>query len=449
MNTWSKEAEENVIGAILIDNSHWRTIESEVSASDFYDSRHQKIFTAISAMATGMMVIDVITVSTFLEKQGHDIPLSLIGGIAQSVVTVANVKAYAEIVREWSKKRKVFSFLDKAKSEVFEKGSDIDKIISTCQEALLSLSRENQKSELESIQSVAQEYIAELEERTKNNDFIGLETGYIDVDKNINGMREGNLIVVAARPGVGKSTFALNMCENLATAGKKVLILSLEMTNSELVEKSFASQGRVSYTKLLNGDIKDKDDWDKVFNGGAKIREQKIMMCDKESLSTQEITKLAWDARDRMGGLDAIMVDYIQLAEGAGRNRVEQVGQISKGLKSLAKQLRIPVIALAQLNRDIEKRPNSVPRMSDLRESGSIEQDADVVLFLHREDDTDITQVITGKARKGIKNSEALLMFKGDNQRFDNADHEAWAELERIRNEKQAPRQFKPKSAFN
>jgi replicative DNA helicase len=220
------------------------------------------------------------------------------------------------------------------------------------------------------------------------------------------------------------------------------------MTNSELVEKSFSSQGRVSYTKLLNGSIRDHDDWEKVFAGGSKIREQQIMMCDKDSLTTQEITKLAWDARDRMGGLDAIMVDYIQLAEGVGRSRTEQVGQVSKGLKSLAKQLGVSVIALAQLNRDIEKRSDPKPKMSDLRESGSIEQDADVVLFLHREDETDITQVITGKARKGKKNSEALLVFRGDNQRFDNADESAWGELEDIKQSKIAPKSFQPKKSM-
>jgi replicative DNA helicase len=448
MNTWSKEAEENVIGAILIDNSNWREVQDEVSASDFYDKRHQSIFTAMASMATGMMPIDVITVTEFLEKQGFNFGLAFVGEIAQSVVTTTNVKAYAEIVREYSKRRKFYTLIDKLKGEAFNKKSDIDSLISTAQEGLVNLSRETQKSELVSIQKVATEYIAELEERTKNGSFVGLSTGYDDIDENINGMREGNLIVVAARPGVGKSTFALNVCENLASEGKKVLILSLEMTNSELVEKSFSSQGRVSYTKLLNGSIRDHDDWEKVFAGGSKIREQQIMMCDKESLTTQEITKLAWDARDRMGGLDAIMVDYIQLAEGVGRSRTEQVGQVSKGLKSLAKQLGVSVIALAQLNRDIEKRSDPKPKMSDLRESGSIEQDADVVLFLHREDETDITQVITGKARKGKKNSEALLVFRGDNQRFDNADESAWGELEDIKQSKIAPKSFQPKKSM-
>lgn len=450
MKTWHKEAEENVIGAVLIDNRHWREVEKYVSASDFYDQRHRQIFTAITSMASGMMPIDVITVSDFLDRQGSDISLLVVGEIAQNVVTVANVKAYAEIVREYSKRRKLYEALESVKSKVFSQKSDINELINKTQGDLVAIGRDSNESKLVSIQKVAAEYIQELEKRRENKELIGLRTGYADVDKNINGMRDGNLVIIAARPGVGKSTFALNVCENLAREEKKILILSLEMTNSELVEKSLSSQGHYSYTKLLNGEVSNQDDWNSIFKGFNQIKNQTIQMCDEESLTPADMQRYAYEAMDAMGGIDCIMVDYLQLANGEGHSRAERVGDVSRSLKSLAKALRIPVIALAQLNRDIEKRTDPTPKMSDLRESGSIEQDADIILFLHREEETDITQVITGKARKGIKGSEALLVFRGDNQRFDNANHDAWTELNRIKEQKTSPRQFNPskKTAF-
>jgi replicative DNA helicase len=432
-------AERSLIGALLLDNKLYREASTIVKFEDFYHGRNKQIYTAIEHYIENNEPADVITIS---EHLGGPKTLSELGTMAQEMPLLSHFREYAYLIKHASQKRHLFTLAEKMKQGL-ACNSSVDDLISDVQHQLLELSKGSQQSEIISINEVTKNYIEELTERTQSKKMIGLSTGYSDIDKNINGMREGNLVIIGARPSMGKTTLALNISENLAQEDKKILFLSLEMTNEELIEKSLSSLGRVDYSKLLNGNLDDKD-WPKLTSGAHKVKDSSILLGDSQDQTSGSIRKLAWDAFDKMGGLDCIVLDYLQLAQGKGENRVQEVAQISRSLKSIAKEFRCVVLATAQLNRSIEIRSDKRPKMSDLKECGQIEQDADVVLFLHREKASNLTEIITGKARKGKIDTSALLVFRGEYQRFDSADAQAWEEFNNKRHEKAASFQPKP-----
>ena len=419
MKTFDITSEQSVIGSLLQDNKLWRDIEPIVNGNDFYDKRLARVFNMIHASALAMKPFDILTIT---EDLGDDSYLPFLGDVIQNTPSTVNAKAYAEIVKDYSKRRKLNMIADALKAKAFARDSKPDAIMEQAQSQLLDLSRQSQSSQLVSIQKVAIDYVEELEKRVKGEVKAGDSTGYADIDKYTNGMRKGNIMIIAARPSVGKTTLALNIAENLAQEGKKILFVSLEMTNDELVEKTISSQGRVDYTSLLNGTVKGEQ-WQNIGLAASRIKSANIMLADSQEQTIASVRKLCWDAFDTLGGLDYVFIDYVQLMHGSGNNRNEEIAEISRGLKAVAKELEIVAVPIAQLNRDIEKRSSKKPMLSDLRECGQLEQDADIVLMLHREDDGDIAEVHIAKARKGKKGEVALLSFRGEFQRFDNLDH--------------------------
>lgn len=427
MKTFDITSEQSVVGSLLQDNKLWRDIEPIVNGNDFYDKRLARVFNMIHASALAMKPYDILTITEDLQDDSY---LPFLGEVIQNTPSTVNAKAYAEIVKEYSKRRKLNLIADALKSQAFARDSKPDAVMEQAQAQLLDLSRQSQSSQLVSIQKVASSYVDELEKRVRGEIKAGDGTGYNDIDQFTNGMRKGNMVIIAARPSVGKTTLALNIAENLAQEGKKILFVSLEMTNDELIEKSISSQGKVDYGCLLNGTIQGQQ-WEGIGLAASRIKTSNIMLADSQEQTIASVRKLCWDANDQLGGLDYVFIDYVQLMRGTGNNRNEEIAEISRGLKAIAKELEIVTVPIAQLNRDIEKRSNKKPMLSDLRECGQLEQDADIVLMIHREDDGNVAEVHVAKARKGKKGEVALLSFRGEFQRFDNLDHsyqnEYWA----------------------
>jgi replicative DNA helicase len=431
----SLESEQRVIGAMLIDPHAIDVVAELLVEKDFFDRRHQQIFHSIMELTSAQQSIDVVTVSEWLDNQGL---LAEMGGmqylanLASEATSSASIRAYAKIVRE----KAMIRDLIRTATDILEmawqpENRDARTLIDEAQERIFALSegRSDTGSSFISAKDALRETIDHIELASKNrNSVTGLPTGYEDLDQQTSGLHPGQLVIIAGRPSMGKTAFAMNIVENVSCDQEKtVAVFSMEMPVHELMMRTLSSRSRVSQGRLRNGNLHDSD-WARIASVVGPISKSHIYMDASPALSPMDLRSRARKLKKEKG-LDLIVVDYLQLMQipGGGGNRVGEISEISRSLKSLAKELSVPVIALSQLNRSLENRTDKRPMMADLRESGAIEQDADLILFLYREEvykkDSEevkgIAEVIIGKQRNGPIGT-VRMTFSGEYTRFDN-----------------------------
>ena len=433
----SIEAEQSVLGGLMLDNEAWDRVAEKVVEQDFYLRAHRFIFAAMSRLAEATQPIDIITVSENLEAnlQLDDVGgFAYLGEIAKNTPSAANILAYAEIVRERAVVRDMISVAhDIADAGYDTQGRTSAELLDFAETKVFKIAeqRTNANEGPEPINSILAKTIEKIDElfRSPYDGVTGVSTGYVDLDKMTNGMQPSDLIIVAARPSMGKTTFAMNLCEHAAiTSDKPVLIFSLEMPSEQIMMRMLASLGRIDQTRVRTGQLEDED-WARLSSAIELLNTKgKMYIDDGSGLTPTEVRSRARRVAREHGGLSMIMVDYLQLmtVPGMSDNRTLEIAEISRSLKALAKELKVPVVALSQLNRSLEQRADKRPVNSDLRESGSIEQDADLIMFIYRDEvynddspDKGTAEVIIGKQRNGPI-GRVRLTFHGRYSRFDN-----------------------------
>lgn len=419
----SKEAEESVLGALLLDKDAVIAVAEFLAPSDFYDERHKDIYEAILSLYEERVPVDVLTVTEKLKKQKD---LKKVGGasyltdIANRVPTAAHVEHYGKIVKDLAIKRALMHAASKLVEFSMDEGMTSADLMDRAESEVFSLSQKNVKNAFTSVRDTLAESFDRLDELHKQEGGLrGISTGFTDLDNATAGFQKSNLIIIAARPGVGKSSLALNISQYAAVKNKmNVGFFSLEMSKEELIDRLLVSQADIDAWRLKTGKLTEED-FTKLSNAMGILAEAPIYIDDTPALSILEMRTKARRLQVEHG-LDLIVVDYLQLARSRNlENRVQEVGEISQGLKNLARELKVPVVALSQLSRGVESRNIKKPQLSDLRESGSIEQDADVVMFLWREDDDNNENFLLdiAKHRNGPLASIPLF-FKGDRIKF-------------------------------
>lgn len=432
----SIEAEQSVLGSMLVSPDSWDKVVEVVSAQDFYNQAHRIIFTAISGLLQKNQPVDIVTVKEALESKAI---LEQAGGfsylveLAKNTPSSANVGAYAEVIKERAILREVIGVAGEiAEAGYSPDGRDGLEVIDFAESRVFEIaakriSRSDGPKEITKVLSSALERLDQIAKLGK--DITGLSTGYTDLDEKTSGLQPSDLIIVAARPSMGKTTFAMNLCENvLMTQDKPVLVFSLEMPADQIVNRMFASLCRIDQTKLRKADLEDAD-WSKITALIKQLRKKNNLYIDDSSgLTPMELRTRARKLAKDHGGLSMIMIDYLQLMRvpNQSENRTLEIAEISRSLKALAKELNVPVVALSQLNRGLEQRADKRPINSDLRESGAIEQDADLIMFIYRDEvynedseEKGIAEIIIGKQRNGPIGT-IKLTFQGKYSRFDN-----------------------------
>jgi replicative DNA helicase len=434
----SIEGEQSVLGGLLLDNSAWDRAADLLSDSDFYRHEHQLIFAAIQQLVSASKPADVITVFEQLQMQGkaQDVGgLTYLNALAQSVPSAANMRRYAEIVRERAVLRKLVTASDEIATNAFNpQGKSVSDILDEAEAKIMKIGEEGSRNKqgFFAMDGLVVSLLDRVQELADNGaeDVTGVRTGFIDLDKMTAGLQKGDLIVLAARPSMGKTAFALNIGENVAVnEGLPVAVFSMEMGASQLALRMVGSIGRINQQNLRTGRLSD-DEWGRLSETVEKLRHANVFIDETPGLSPNELRARSRRLARQFGGtLGLIIVDYLQLMSGSGgheENRATVIGEISRGLKALAKELQCPVIALSQLNRSVETRPDKRPMMSDLRESGAIEQDADVIMFIYRDEYYNkeskipgVAEIIIGKQRNGPVGNIHLGFIKS-NTRFEN-----------------------------
>ncbi|HYR24768.1 MAG TPA: replicative DNA helicase [Aquabacterium sp.] len=434
----SIEAEQSVLGGLLLDNSAWDRAADLLNDGDFYRHEHQLIFLAIQQLVAASKPADVITVFEQLQMQGkaNEIGgLAYLNALAQSVPSAANMRRYAEIVRERAVLRKLVTASDEIATNAFNpKGKTVSDILDEAEAKIMKIGEEGSRSKqgFFNMDTLVVDLLDRVTELADNGaeDVTGVRTGFIDLDKMTAGLQKGDLVILAARPSMGKTAFALNIGENVAVnEGLPVAVFSMEMGASQLALRMVGSIGRINQQNLRTGRLTD-DEWSRLSETVEKLSTAKVHIDETPGLSPNELRARARRLARQYGGtLGLIIIDYLQLMSGSGgneENRATVIGEISRGLKALAKELQCPVIALSQLNRSVETRPDKRPMMSDLRESGAIEQDADVIMFIYRDEYYNkeskvpgTAEIIIGKQRNGPVGSLHLAFLKS-NTRFEN-----------------------------
>ncbi|TXI24259.1 MAG: replicative DNA helicase [Roseateles sp.] len=415
----SVEAEQSVLGALLIDNAAWDRIAGQLNAEDFYRFEHKHIFTAIGALLNEGKPADVVTVFDGLRAidRAEDCGgLSYLNALAQSVPSASNLRHYAKIVREVGTKRRLLAAADEiATSACEEKNKDIEELIGDAEAKILAIGDSsarvrNSMQEMPTLVSQMIDHVSALAE--KGESVTGVSTGFDELDRMTAGLQAGDLIVLAARPSMGKTALVLNIGEKVAVQdGLPVVIFSMEMGAAQLVLRMAGSVGRIDQQRLRTGQMVDEE-WRRLTEASDRIGNAPIFIDETSALTHGELRARARRQARRCGKLGLIVVDYLQLMSGTGgteENRATSLGEISRNLKALAKELQCPVIALSQLNRGVESRTDKRPMMSDLRESGAIEQDADIIMFIYRDDyynkdaskEPGVAEIIISKQRNG------------------------------------------------
>ncbi|MEM7250814.1 MAG: replicative DNA helicase [Pseudomonadota bacterium] len=412
----SIEAEQSVLGGLLLDNGGWERIADTLREDDFYRREHQLAFRAVEQLLDGSQPADVITVSEWLER--HELledagGMAYLMSLAQNIPSASNLSAYAGIVRE----RSVVRSLIRTGSEIAESGFNSDgasvpELLDRAERLVYEIADQSRRgtdgfSPIKDVLGAVVERIHDLYER--DNPITGVATGFRDLDLRTSGLQSGDLIIVAGRPSMGKTSFAMNIVENAALGeGLPAAVFSMEMPSEQLTMRMMSSLGRIDQHKVRTGRL-DDDDWPRLTSALTMLSETQIFLDDTPALTPTEVRARCRRLK-RSHGLGLVVVDYLQLMQmpGSRENRATEISEISRSLKALAKELSVPVIALSQLNRSLEQRPNKRPMMSDLRESGAIEQDADVILFIYRDEvynedspDRGIAEIIIGKQRNG------------------------------------------------
>ncbi len=430
----SLEAEQAVLGGLMLDNRAWEQVSDRITEEDFYRRDHRVIFRGIAVLAESGQPLDVVTLSEWLKS--HNLleeagGLAYLGALARDTPSAANIQAYADIVRERSVLRQLIRAGTEVVSSAFQpEGRDSKELLDYAERVIFEIAEQTGRTRqgfmgVKEILPAVVDRIAMLYEQ--ESEITGLPTGFNDFDRMTSGLQPGDLVIVAARPSMGKTTFAMNIAEHAALKSKApVAVFSMEMPGDSLVMRMLASLCRVELQKIRTGRL-DDEDWPRLTGTMNLMSQAPLFIDDSPGLSPSEMRARARRLK-REHGLGLIVVDYLQLMQVPGfkENRTAEISEISRGLKSMAKELEVPVIALSQLNRSLEQRPNKRPVMSDLRESGAIEQDADLIVFIYRDEvynpdtpDKGTAEIIIGKQRNGPIGT-VRLTFLGRFTRFEN-----------------------------
>ena len=436
----SVEAEQSVLGGLLLENSAWERIADLITEQDFYRHDHRLIYRHIIKLLDASKPADVVTTSESLESSQELNTvggLAYLGALAQNTPSAANIRRYAEIVRDRAILRGLVEvgtgIADSAYSPM---GRSASELLDQAEGRVFEIAEAGARGkkgfiELPVLLTQVVERIDMLFQRDNPSDITGIPTGFTDLDQKTSGLQPGDLIIVAGRPSMGKTAFSLNIAENVALeSGLPVAIFSMEMAGTQLVMRMMGSVGKLDQHKVRTGRLQD-DDWQRLTYAVGKLNEAPLYIDESAALTALELRARARRLHRQCGKLGLIVIDYIQLMSSTrqGENRATEISEISRSLKALAKELDVPVIALSQLNRSLEQRPNKRPVMSDLRESGAIEQDADVILFIYRDEvynpetpEKGIAEIIISKQRNGPIGS-LRLAFLGEYTRFENLAH--------------------------
>lgn len=421
-------AEQSVLGAVFIAPETMTSLADELTPEDFYKPANKIVFKTMLSLLEKGEPIDATTMVSALTNQGD---ISKIGGmnyvveLVNSTPTSKNVEHYAKLVKEKATLRKVIADLSESLSSAYQGDVSISDIISKTEKSMLDISNQNTGTGFRNVADILDTHMQMVETRSQTDGFVtGLSTGFVGLDKITTGLHEGNLIILAARPAMGKTALALNIAKYVAAKeGKPAVIFSLEMGAEELIERMLASEGMVPAYHLKTGNLS-TDEWKRLVHAQSNLYNAPIFVNDMAGIRISEIRSKARKLAQEMGGLGIIIIDYLQLITGSkGENRQQIVSEISRELKILAKDLKVPVIALSQLSRSVEQRQDKRPMLSDLRESGSIEQDADIVVFLYREayyqkeqansqEANNVTELILEKNRHGSLGTVKLYFHK-------------------------------------
>lgn len=435
----SVEAEQSVLGGLLLENEALDKIADILGPADFYRHDHRLIFDHIGRLIEHNKPADIVTVAEALENSAE---LSAVGGIAylgalaQNTPTAANIRRYAEIVRERSVMRKLVEVGSGiAESAYSPQGRDAQQLLDEAEAKIFQIAEGGKRSsegfvDIKILLPQVADRIDQLFQRDNPNDVTGIPTGFSDLDSMTSGFQPGDLIIVAGRPSMGKTAFSLNIAENVALDhGAPVAVFSMEMAATQLAMRMIGSVGRLDQHRMRTGRLEDED-WVRLTTALGRLNDAPIFIDEGAGLSSFDVRARARRLHRQCGKLGLIVVDYLQLmAAPAGRqgeNRATEISEISRSLKALAKELDVPVVALSQLNRSVEQRPDKRPVMSDLRESGAIEQDADLILFIYRDEvynsdspDKGTAEIIIAKQRNGPI-GRVRLTFLGEHTRFEN-----------------------------
>lgn len=432
----SIEAEQSVLGGLLLDNSAWDRAGDLVTEGDFYRYDHRLIFAAIGGLINASKPADVITVFEQLQSLGKADEvggLSYLNSLAQSVPSAANLRRYAEIVRERAILRKLVSVSDEIATAAFNpQGRPVPQILDEAEGKIFKIGEEGSRNKqgFQSMDNLVVDLLDRVTELYENGaeEVTGVRSGFFDLDRMTAGLQPGDLIVLAARPSMGKTAFALNIAENVAASeGLPAVVFSMEMGAAQLALRMVGSLGRIDQQHLRTGKLNDEE-WGRLSDAVEKLRNVSLFIDETPGLTPSELRARARRQARQCGKLGLIVVDYLQLMTGSGggseENRATVLGEISRGLKALAKELQCPVIALSQLNRSVETRTDKRPMMSDLRESGAIEQDADVIMFIYRDEyynrpdgpnptkEPGVAEIIIAKQRNGPVGTVKLAFLK-------------------------------------
>lgn len=430
------EAEASLLGALLIDSDAIVKVADTLSANDFFEKRNERIYEAIVHLYEHREAIDVLTLADRLKNSGY---LDSIGGpaylteLTNFVPTAAHVEQYADIVSQKAMRRRLIAASKEITDLGYDESRQLRELIEEAESRLFQVSQQHVKQDVISLEAILAESFDRLDDLHKDKQKIrGVPTGFKDLDNTLAGFQRSDLVILAARPSMGKTALALNFAHNIAVqANQAVLIFSLEMSKEQLVDRLLSIESGVNAWALRTGDLTDTD-FEKIGQAMGTLSEAQIFIDDSPGITISDLrTKARREAHHRPLGL--IIVDYLQLMSGGSRyggdgNRVQEISEISRGLKGVARELNVPILALSQLSRSVESRSPQIPQLADLRESGSIEQDADVVAFIYREEyynpDTDrkkITDILIKKHRNGPTGGVELY-FDNERQRFRSVD---------------------------
>lgn len=430
---YSLEAEQAVLGGLMLVNDAWDNVSERVGESDFYRHDHRLIFRAMQQLVERHHPFDVVTLSEALDKMGELESaggLAYLGDLAANTPSATNIKAYADIVRERSILRQLIATAHSIADRAFNpEGLNSGDILDEAERKIFSIAEQRPSmggpEKVDHLVAGAMQRIDEL--YRSGSQLTGLSTGFVDLDNMTSGLQPSDLIIVAGRPSMGKTSFAMNIVENTVLRNDKpVVVFSMEMSGESLVMRMLSSLGRIDYQKIRTGKL-DEEDWPRLTSAMSLLQDRALFVDGTPALSPSDIrARLRRIVREH-GSVGLVMIDYLQLMRVAGtsENRVGEISEISRSLKSLAKEFNVPVIALSQLNRGLEQRPNKRPVMSDLRESGAIEQDADLIMFIYRDEvyhedspDKGIAEIIIGKQRNGPIGTRRLA-FLGKYTKFE------------------------------
>ncbi len=426
---YSLEAEQSVLGAMILDKECIPDAIEILKSEDFYIERNKELFDTVSELYNLSRPIDIVSLREQLIRRGSFVKIGgmdFIVEVANFVPTTRNLKYYAKIVKDNSILRRLIKVSEATAEQCYSGEGEIEDIIGKAEQDIMNISQNRETAGPVHIRRYIGESVEVLSELSdKKSDVTGIPTGFIDVDKRTAGLHGSELIIIAARPGMGKTTFALNIAQNVAVKSRvPVVIFNLEMPGIQLANRMLASEAMVSSEKIKKGDLKN-DDWDKVGEAVDALSTAEIYIDDSSGITMSEIGARCRRLKAEKG-LGLVVIDYIQLMNSKNSDRQQAISEISRSMKILAKDLNIPVIALSQLNREVDKRDNKEPRLSDIRESGSIEQDADVIMFLSREgyynpetEEPNKTKCIFAKHRNG-EVGEEFLTYLGEFFKFSN-----------------------------